>query len=410
MPSALGRAGVLKAPSFHAGSRLFGEGQLLRLLALLVPVVAYVVALKVVRILSQAEVPGFAGFVGQVRSDVLANVGFAVFWLGVAAVVRRRRTRLITVVAMHASALVVVLWATLAHLFYVKTGSPLDLAMVSFAWRTRDDINGLVAAELSPWYALWLALLVGYAAGSRWLVNRLVRHRTPSRPQRRHAERPRWPLLVAAALSATLVLLAAAPSKADAGFAADSMLNLVMRPIEARKFANPAHVVVPTAEQLPIRTSLVETAQTERRNVVMIFMESVRAQSTSLYNDELSTTPYLDQLAKTSLVAENAYTVVPHTSKALAAAQCGVAPPLDMRVTESKPQGIGARCLPELLGRQGYRSAFFQSAVKDYDDRTELVANLGYDDFFPVDVPPQGGLRRGQLLRVGGRHHDRPHP
>lgn len=350
------------------------------------PAVAYVVALKVIRILAQVEVPGLADFVDEVRSDVLANLGFAVFWLGAAAFAQRRWTRWITVVAMHASALVVVVWATLAHLFYVKTGSPLDLAMVSFVWRTRDDITGLVAVELSPWYAVWLALLVGHTTGSRWLVNRLVRHRVPAEPDPGCSlERRRWLLLVAAALSTSLVLLAAAPTRAAAGFSADPMVNLVKGPLDARKFAQPPDVVVPTADQLPTRTSLVETAQTKRRNVVMIFLESVRAQSTSLDNNELATTPYLRQLARTSLVAENAYTVVPHTSKALTATQCGVAPPLDMRVTEAQPGGISARCLPELLGRQGYRSAFFQSATEDYDDRPELVASLGYDDFFPVD-------------------------
>ena len=391
---------MLKASTLHAGLRkVFSGDEWLRVLGLLVPVVAYVVALKVVRILTQVNVPGPAGFLDQVRSDVLANVGFAVFWLGVTAVVRRRWTRWITVFVMHVTALAVVVWATLAHLFYVKTGSPLDLAMMSFAWRTRDDINGLVAAELSPWYAVWLALLVGHAAGSRWLVDRLIRSRARARPDPgRSAERPRWLLLVAAALSTSLVLLAAAPSRAAAGFSADSMLNLVMGPLETRKFAHPADVVVPTAEQLPTRTSLGQTAQTNRRNVVMIFLESVRAQSTSLDNDELSTTPYLAQLARTSLVAENAYTVVPHTSKALAAAHCGVAPPLDMRVTESTPRGIYARCLPELLGRQGYRSAFFQSAVEDYDDRPDLVAHLGYDDFFPVDDLPKEGFAQANYF------------
>lgn len=378
---------MLKATTFHAGlSQPVGADERLRVLGLLVPAVAYVVALKVIRILAQVEVPGLADFVDEVRSDVLANLGFAVFWLGAAAFARRRWTRWITVVAMHASALVVVVWATLAHLFYVKTGSPLDLAMVSFVWRTRDDIIGLVAVELSPWYAVWLALLVGHTTGSRWLVNRLVRHRVSTEPDPGCSpERRRWLLLGAAALSTSLVLLAAAPTRAAAGFSADPIVNLVKGPLDARKFAHPPDVVVPTADQLPTRTSLVETAQTKRRNVVMIFLESVRAQSTSLDNNELATTPYLRQLARTSLVAENAYTVVPHTSKALTATQCGVAPPLDMRVTEAQPGGISARCLPELLGRQGYRSAFFQSATEDYDDRPELVASLGYDDFFPVD-------------------------
>jgi lipoteichoic acid synthase len=155
--------------------------------------------------------------------------------------------------------------------------------------------------------------------------------------------------------------------------------------------------VIDPAGQRP-DASLVGTDRTERRNVVLVFLESTRGISTTLADPDLATTPFLEELARTSLVAENAYTVVPHTSKALASGHCGVAPPLDMLVTESRLNGINAPCLPALLGQQGYRSAFFQSATEHYDDRRGLVEQLGYDDFVPVDEMPTDDHERANYF------------
>ena len=51
-------------------------------LSLLVPVFVYNVVLKVVRIATQFEVPGPLGFLDQVRSDILFNLGYAALWIG----------------------------------------------------------------------------------------------------------------------------------------------------------------------------------------------------------------------------------------------------------------------------------------------------------------------------------------
>jgi glucan phosphoethanolaminetransferase (alkaline phosphatase superfamily) len=63
--------------------------------------------------------------------------------------------------------------------------------------------------------------------------------------------------------------------------------------------------------------SLEETPQTNKRNVVLIHLESARARSLTPYNQELKTTPFLEELAKKSLLVERAYTTLPRTSKAM---------------------------------------------------------------------------------------------
>src|SRR5215216_7452105 len=74
-------------------------------LSLLVPLVAYNVVLKVVRIATQFEVPGPLGFLDQVRSDLLFNLGYAVLWIGIFAAVRGGVGRMISLVLFHVSAM-----------------------------------------------------------------------------------------------------------------------------------------------------------------------------------------------------------------------------------------------------------------------------------------------------------------
>ena len=69
---------------------------------------------------------------------------------------------------------------------------------------------------------------------------------------------------------------------------------------------------------------LIATDSTRRMNVVMIFMESTRARSTTPYNPSLDTTPFLDTLARQALVAEHMYAVVPYTNKSLTPLLAGI--------------------------------------------------------------------------------------
>ncbi len=57
--------------------------------------------------------------------------------------------------------------------------------------------------------------------------------------------------------------------------------------------------------------SLVPTGS-EQRNIVVVFLESTRAQSVTPYVEGLATTPFMDELAKKSLLAERAYGSVPY--------------------------------------------------------------------------------------------------
>lgn len=136
----------------------------------------------------------------------------------------------------------------------------------------------------------------------------------------------------------------------------------------------------------------------KKRNVVMIMLESTRARSVTPYNEDLKTTPFLDDLAQESLVAGRAHTIIPHTTKALVSAECGIMPHLTREITEAEPGGIPSRCMADLLKDQGYKTAFFQPGGVGWEDRTQLVDNFGYDELISLEDMNLEGFERANYF------------
>jgi phosphoglycerol transferase MdoB-like AlkP superfamily enzyme len=174
---------------------------------------------------------------------------------------------------------------------------------------------------------------------------------------------------------------------ASVSFVRDPFVNLILTGAKtATTEATPdAGVIGQTVEHPAANSSLVPSPQTEKRNVVLIHLESTRAQSVTPYNEDLETMPFLNELAKSSLLAERAYTVVPHTSKASVSVNCGIEPHLVQPTTEANPDGIPVPCLASLLKEQGYGTGFFQSSTESFENFEGLVKNFGYEDYYPLE-------------------------
>jgi len=185
---------------------------------------------------------------------------------------------------------------------------------------------------------------------------------------------------------------------ASISFSRDAVINVIASQVEYERLKEVAEDADVSSRQPPVDTRLKPTAQTEKRNVVLIHLESVRARSVTPYNEVLQTTPFLYELAKESLVAERAYAVVPHTSKAIVSVNCGIEPHLVREITEAEPGGVPARCLAHLLEEQGYDTVWFSSATKDFEDRPDLVKNFGYDEFYPVESMDKEGFQRSNYF------------
>jgi len=143
----------------------------------------------------------------------------------------------------------------------------------------------------------------------------------------------------------------------------------------------------------PEDVSLAETPQTEKRNVVLIHLESVRAQSVTPYNEDLKTTPFLDELSKkNSLLVERNYVVVPRSSKASVAVNCGIEPPL-YPGPEFEPDGIPVPCLADLLKEQDYNTVFFASTSNAMDNFDSVARGFGYEEIYSSEMMDREGFQ-----------------
>jgi len=405
------------------------------LLSLLIPFVVFDLSLKALLVLSQPGVSGLVGRLALMQSDLLFNLGYVLLWVALFALARKGLFRWIVVGLFHVITLLITLITTAAYQYFKATGSTLDSHYVSFWFSSPEATGGPIAAEVPASIALLVPVILVYTLLGPPLVSRLInRWRGWSDTGARgpkilwlHRLRPLGTLLAAC----VLFWLSLAPGGASAGasksFSRDAFVHLMLTAVEVAQgddllvvAASPpadgqpstaAPDETPTVtggltggsqpssaapdKEPPVVTegspasevSLLPTGSTERRNVVLIFLESTRPSATTPYNPELQTTPFMDELAKSSLLAEKAYTVVPHTHNALAATNCGVDPPFDPRSTVkmAEPGSVPETCLPHLLKAQGYSSVFFMSHVKGFEDSQGILTSLGYEEFYSLE-------------------------
>jgi arylsulfatase A-like enzyme len=368
-------------------------------LSLLVPFAFHNLALKVHDVASRPEKLGLARALKLTRSDVFFNLGYALMWLGLFGAARRGPLRRAVVFLFHVTTMLVAIIRASAHEYFRETGTTLDYDIVAL-WLTRPkDVKQMTPR--SAWVLLAAAL--SYIALGPWLVSRALGR------WRGWSARPLdgtpggasfflGPLgLILQALGFGSLSLLTGPGTPGAGksFARDPFVNLIVTGVKAAMAEEEdagASVEHPAAG-----VRLVRTPRTERRNVVMVHLESVRARSVTPYNEQLKTTPFLDELAKKSLLAGRAYTIIPNSLKASISANCGIEPSLRPAV-EAEPGGVPAPCLAGLLKGQGYRTVFFQSASANFMYFGGQAKALGYEEYYPLESMDAEGFERSNYF------------
>jgi glucan phosphoethanolaminetransferase (alkaline phosphatase superfamily) len=339
------------------------------------------------------------------RSDVFFNLGYALFWIGLFAAVRSRGLlRRTVVVLFHAAALLVVTVTTCAYQYFRETGTTLDYDIIALWILKPEEVASVLVGStpLSAWVLLLVVLL--YATLGPWLLASAV-ERWRGRVGRRSPDGTFEVLflgslglwLLALGFGSLSLLVGSAPAGASKSFARDPFVNVVLTGVEEATTED-VPVADPEVEEPNAPASLVPSSQTEKRNVVLIHLESSRARSVTPYNNNLETTPFLDELAKSSLLVERAYTTVPHTSKASVSVNCGIFPHLVQPTTESEPGGIPVPCLAGLLKERGYNTVLFQSSTKDFEDFEGLVNNFGYEEYYPLESMDTEGFERSNYF------------
>jgi lipoteichoic acid synthase len=374
-------------------------------LSLLVPLAVYNLTLKACDIASRPGGFGLTRSLNLMRSDIFFNLGYALVWTGLFATARGGPLRWTVVVLFHAMTTLVATVRTCAHQYFRQTGTTLDYDILALWFPRFDEIKPMLKVPLLARVLLFFAAF--YAALGPWLVTRAVgrwRGWSGISP----TGTPGISLLGSLGLclqglgfGALSLLAGSSPAGASRSFARDPLVNLILTGAkEAIAGEDDSNVGADgrAVERPATNARLVPTPGTEKRNVVLIHLESTRARSVTPYNEGLETTPFLYELAKSSLLAERAYTTVPHTSKASVSVNCGIEPHLVQQATEANPGGIPARGLADLLMEQGYGAVFFQSSTENFDNFRDLTKNFGYEEYYPLESMSTEGFERSNYF------------
>ncbi len=407
------------------------------MLSLLVPFVIYNLALKAL-MLSSRNVEAVGEFRAPTLrlleygmwSDVFFVLGYALLWIGLFAAARKGPLRWGVLVLFHATAMLVVMVKTIAYQYIQETGTTLDYTIIRL-WLPRfDEIAPMLGQgiPLSAWVLLVAAL--SYAALGPWLVTRFVA-RWRGWPRRSPSTGRKIPFFGSFVLC-LLALGFGALSLQESFNPYDEYLRLtgqeskrisqLNRPLVRDPLVNVAVTAAkelqreesqdvasyPTLADSP-PASLLPTGS-EQRNVVLILLESTRAQSVTPYNEDLETTPFLNELAKNSLLAERAYATVPYSTKANVAINCGIfSHPVQVSyglLPEANPGGIPVRCLPNLLKDQGYSTAYFTASTKNFENFGDLLSNFGYEEVFSFETMDDQDFERMGYMTLSGLSGD----
>jgi phosphoglycerol transferase MdoB-like AlkP superfamily enzyme len=139
---------------------------------------------------------------------------------------------------------------------------------------------------------------------------------------------------------------------------------------------------IPTLDTLTIELK----QQHVKHDIVLIVLEGVQYQYTSLANERINLTPYLAELAEQGIEFSNTRSTLTHTTKALFALLTGRFASASQDIAEAVPAANSYASIATILkAKLGYRTAFFQSAMGSFESRPGLVYNLGYDKFWARD-------------------------
>jgi arylsulfatase A-like enzyme len=163
----------------------------------------------------------------------------------------------------------------------------------------------------------------------------------------------------------------------------DDALHLRGLDLLERAAANePVSARVPRVTPPAVQLAAAAGAPGRRHNVVLVLLESVRADATTLYVPALPTTPVLARLAADSLVVERMYANLPRTSAAWIATVAGRVPgtvSMQRSWLQRQPQPVEPASLARQLAGSGYATAFFVPTRLNFENDAELVHALGFE-------------------------------
>ncbi|MEO9509429.1 MAG: LTA synthase family protein, partial [Nonlabens ulvanivorans] len=126
----------------------------------------------------------------------------------------------------------------------------------------------------------------------------------------------------------------------------------------------------------------IKKAKKEKRNIIIIALESVRAYETGLFEKEYSLTPNLDMIASQAIVASNFYSTSRTTVQAEQAFLCSALDFANKSPYSVKAGKFNGNCLPKLLSEEGYNTFWYHGYSKSFFNREQFHPSLGFNTLY----------------------------
>ncbi|GMR00926.1 MAG: alkaline phosphatase family protein [Gammaproteobacteria bacterium] len=128
----------------------------------------------------------------------------------------------------------------------------------------------------------------------------------------------------------------------------------------------------------------------KKYNLIFILMEGWPADMMSTYGYEKQTTPFYDSLKERSLSPSGVMAGGVRTTEGVYAIFCSQQNPLGKTLAQTSLQNNPHYCLPEILKRQGWVTAFFQGSHKETSGTGAFAQSLGFTESYAKEDMPQG--------------------
>ena len=122
-----------------------------------------------------------------------------------------------------------------------------------------------------------------------------------------------------------------------------------------------------------------------KRNVVILAQESLGAQYVGAYGDDRNLTPFLDKLAKESLMFKNAYATGTRTVRGLEAMSASF-PPIPSESIVKRPGCDNISNWGEVMRKHGYATSFLYGGYGAFDNMNAYFGGNGFDLSDRLDI------------------------
>jgi phosphoglycerol transferase MdoB-like AlkP superfamily enzyme len=323
--------------------------------------------------------------VGEYIGWILADISFLLFIEVVLAIVCYRWPRRWVIRLSIIVAAVVCTWSVMNAGWLIRTGTQILPRVLLPLVRSPLNSFCIVGVNLIKMPKAAVLLLAPSTIALVFFIFVLARPEPPSYNRKRFTTRV-FACIVIILISVTarpVVAKRGSSQVASVGLRYNSQLRAVMSLVlpDYRRLQNPKRNI-PSFDKVNITLK----SNHLKHNVVVVILEGIQYQYTSLAGDQNNLTPYLATLASQGIEFINTRSSLTHTTKALFALLTGRFPSASQDIAEAVPAAKAYASIATVLrDKLNYRTAFFQSAKGSFESRPGLVHNLGFDKFWARD-------------------------